>query len=80
MSVGSKIVTRVVLDRRSRKNSQKAVATVQVSDSGVWSRMPQVRIEMCADSISPCRESAQSIVKIQPGSCTASVETGFGDL
>lgn len=43
MSVGSKTVTRVVLDRRSRRNSQKAVATVQVSDSGVWSRMPQVR-------------------------------------
>ena len=48
MSVGSKTVSRVVLDRRSRKNSQKAVAAVQVSDSGVWSRTPQVKMERCA--------------------------------
>lgn len=48
MSVGSKTVSRVALDRRSRKNSQKAVAAVQVSDSSVWSRTPQVRMETCA--------------------------------
>ena len=46
MSVGSKTVSRVALDQRSRKNSQKAVAAVQVSDSSVWSRTPQVRMEM----------------------------------
>lgn len=45
MSVGSKTVSRVALDRRSRKNSQKAVAAVQVSDSSVWSILYHIYLQ-----------------------------------
>lgn len=45
MNVGFKTVPHVAVDWRSRENSQKAVATLQVSDDGVWGRTAQVGIE-----------------------------------
>ena len=43
--MGFKTVTHVAVDWGSRENSQKAVATVQMSNDGVWGRTAQVGIE-----------------------------------